>query len=273
MRVNLVRAFLAIVASSAMISSASSAIVNIPASSDNSIFSDQTSNSNGAGGSFHTGRSGGTGVRHGLISFFLSPADIPPTSTINDVQLKLTLTESASQIPSPETVTVSLFRLTSSWGEGASFTGESSGTGMGILGETDDATWLARFYDKVVPANSTFWTTAGGDYVNSPSASLSVNKLSVTPSANVYTWQSAGMVADVQGWLNNPATNFGWILIGDESVSRTTRRFASRETQLDGFAPTLVVTFTVPEPSTATFAVIGLAVLARRIASSRRTRL
>ena len=26
------------------------------------------------------------------------------------------------------------------------------------------------------------------------------------------------MVADVQGWLDNPATNFGWLMLGDESA-------------------------------------------------------
>ena len=33
-----------------------------------------------------------------------------------------------------------------------------------------------------------------------------------------YTWSSAQMVADVQGWLDNPASNFGWLMLGDEST-------------------------------------------------------
>ena len=48
-------------------------------------------------------------------------------------------------------------------------------------------------------------------------------------SAGPYTWGSTELVADVQEWLNDPDGNFGWILLGDESSSRTTKRFNSRE--------------------------------------------
>ena len=33
------------------------------------------------------------------------------------------------------------------------------------------------------------------------------------------------MVADVQSWLDNPATNFGWLVLGDESDILTAKRF------------------------------------------------
>ena len=49
------------------------------------------------------------------------------------------------------------------------------------------------------------------------------------------------MVSDVQSWLDNPATNYGWALIGDESTKTTARRFASREGVSQ---PALVVDFT-----------------------------
>ena len=44
-----------------------------------------------------------------------------------------------------------------------------------------------------------------------------------------YTWSSAQMIADVQSWLDNPAINFGWLVLGDESTSTTTKRFDTRE--------------------------------------------
>ena len=38
------------------------------------------------------------------------------------------------------------------------------------------------------------------------------------------------MVADVQSWLDNPASNFGWLVLGDETDHRTTaKRFDTRE--------------------------------------------
>ena len=52
------------------------------------------------------------------------------------------------------------------------------------------------------------------------------------------------MVADVQDWLDNPANNFGWIVIGDESSSRTAKRFDSRENPTEGNRPQLTVNYT-----------------------------
>ena len=49
------------------------------------------------------------------------------------------------------------------------------------------------------------------------------------------------MVVDIQAWLDDPAINFGWVLIGDEATFPSTRRFDSRE----GVArPSLLVDFT-----------------------------
>ena len=60
----------------------------------------------------------------------------------------------------------------------------------------------------------------------------------------LYTWGStAGMVADVQSWLDDPGSNFGWIILGDEGTSLpTAKRFDSRETAATG--PFLTVDFT-----------------------------
>jgi hypothetical protein len=54
---------------------------------------------------------------------------------------------------------------------------------------------------------------------------------------------NAGLVADMQAWVDSPATNFGWILISEsEETSGTARRFGAREN--GSTAPALVVTFT-----------------------------
>jgi hypothetical protein len=44
-----------------------------------------------------------------------------------------------------------------------------------------------------------------------------------------YTWSSNRMKKDVQSWVEQPETNFGWLLIGDERNPRTVVAFASRE--------------------------------------------
>ena len=37
------------------------------------------------------------------------------------------------------------------------------------------------------------------------------------------------MIADVQSWLDSPANNFGWLILGDESGIATAKRFDTRE--------------------------------------------
>jgi hypothetical protein len=105
-----------------------------------------------------------------------------------------------------------------------------------------DATWFEPFYlTPGVP-----WNTPGGDFVASPSASLSVNAI------QAYTFGSTpAMVADVQGWAQNLASNAGWLLTGDESVSGTAKRFDTKDTGFAPFRPSLLITYNVPEPTAA----------------------
>ncbi len=57
-------------------------------------------------------------------------------------------------------------------------------------------------------------------------------------------------MADVQGWLGQPASNFGWILIGDESGSQSAKRFDSLQSGVLSQRPLLLVqTAPVPEPA------------------------
>jgi len=71
-----------------------------------------------------------------------------------------------------------------------------------------------------------FWTTEGGDFFGTVSASQSVGAI------GSYTWSSAQMVADVQSWLDNSTINFGWLVRGDESGSATAKRFDTRESAI-----------------------------------------
>jgi len=83
-----------------------------------------------------------------------------------------------------------------------------------------------------------FWTTQGGDFSPTVSASQSVGGI------GQYTWSSAQMIADVQSWVNNPASNFGWLVLGNETGIATTKRFDTRES---ASPPVLTIEYT-PAP-------------------------
>jgi hypothetical protein len=56
------------------------------------------------------------------------------------------------------------------------------------------------------------------------------------------------MVSDIQGWLDQPSTNFGWGLIATnfEHLPLTTKRFDTKENADPTVQPVLAVTYTPP---------------------------
>ena len=50
-------------------------------------------------------------------------------------------------------------------------------------------------------------------------------------------------IADIQAWLDDPSTNFGWLVKGSEAVDRTVKRFDSRENETAGNRPVPIVEF------------------------------
>ena len=50
------------------------------------------------------------------------------------------------------------------------------------------------------------------------------------------------MVADVQDWLDNPGTAYGWLLKGNEVELFTARKFTSREAE-ESVRPMLTIEF------------------------------
>lgn len=206
--------------------------ITLEATKDNTLIEGVTdSRSNGAGSFLFAGRTGqrSDSIRRGVIQFDTG-SFIPAGSTIDSVTLTLNMsqTNSGSQ-------TVSLHRVLSDWGEGTS----ASPGGVGAPATAGDATWIHTFF------SDSLWDTAGGDFKVGTSASQSVADV------GSYRWGStAGMVADVQSWLDNPSTNFGWLLVGNEALSETSKRFDSRENAIADNRPLLTVNFTsVPEPS------------------------
>ncbi len=199
----------------------------VQAQKDNTLYESPTGSlSNGAGPGMFSGRTGLGLIRRGLVKFDVAGA-IPAGSTINSVTLTLSCTMSlVGEVP------VSLHAALADWGEGASVS-SAMGGGQGAPAAPGDATWLHTFYDTQM------WAAAGGDFDPTPSATRLVGGL------GLYTWEStAQMVADVQSWLDAPATNHGWLVGGDESAPSTSRRFDTREHLIPAQRPLLTVDYT-----------------------------
>jgi len=193
-------------------SSVNAAIINIMPSKDNTLYEydpAEGDHSNGAGFHFFAGENGMGELRRGVLAFDIA-GSVPPGSTITAVSLTMNM----SMTPAGA-LTVELHKLLADWGEGTSHA--PMGEGDGAPATPNDATWRHRFFDTI------FWTTQGGDFSATVSASQSVGGV------GQYTWSSAQMIADVQSWVNNPASNFGWLVLGDESTIATAKRFDTRE--------------------------------------------
>ena len=198
--------------------------ITIEAEKDNTLyFTEDGSLSNGAGQYLFAGNTA-AGVPGRAVLAFDIAGNIPPGSTIDGVVL---------------TLEMSLHRLTRDWGEGASVAPAPEGGGGDS--EPGDATWINTFYPDE------FWDTPGGDFVPGAGAVQEVGGV------GSYTWSSpmpaagagiSDMTSDVQSWLDDPSTDYGWILIGDEADPRTRKRFDSRHNS--AAPPALVVDFTPP---------------------------
>jgi len=196
----------------ACVTTATANIINITSTKDNTLYEydpAEGDHSNGAGFHFFAGENGMGELRRGVIAFDVA-GTIPAGSTI----IAVTLTMNMSMTPAgPETV--ELHRLLADWGEGTSHA--PMGEGDGAPATPNDATWRHRFFDTI------FWVTEGGDFSAVASAVQSVGGV------GQYMWSSAQMVADVQEWLDSPASNFGWLVLGDETAIATAKRFDTRE--------------------------------------------
>jgi len=186
--------------------------------------------SNGSGSNIFVGlNAGSTGEvlkRRGLLRFDVA-GSVPAGSTIHCATLTLNLsrTSSGAQL-------IDLHRVLSDWGEGTS--DASLNEGQGAPAAPGDATWMHTFYD------SSRWSRPGGDFIETASATQTVD------SPGFYSWTSPALVGEVQSWLDQPSSDFGWLLMGPEHGSRTSKRFDSKENVAASNRPRLTVVFTPP---------------------------
>src|SRR5438874_4566854 len=172
---------------------ASATIINIHPIKDNTLYEfdpAEGDRSNALGNHFFAGETAMGELRRGVLAFDIA-GHIRPGSTIIAVTLSLNMSRTALSDPR----TVELHKLIADWGEGTSMA--SGEEGDGAPATPNDATWRHRFFDTI------FWMTEGGDFSSVVTASQSVGAI------GEYMWSSAQMVADVQSWLDNPASNFG----------------------------------------------------------------
>jgi hypothetical protein len=188
--------------------------LTLTAVADATIWGGAGSTANGAGTNLYAGTNNQGQERRVLMLFDLS--EIPAGATVSSAAVGVTINKVP---PSAAAPTYGLHRVSASWGEGASTSG-----GRGGSAAVNDVTWTKRF------TGGDSWSTQGGDFVASASAQSGGEDWATT----------AGLMADVQAWVDDAAANFGWIIVETTGANKSVRRLSSRE----GTAgPTLSVTF------------------------------
>jgi hypothetical protein len=216
----------ALAVAGALTASASADTVSLAPSRDNTMFQDTTGSlSDGVGPVLFAGNNGQGFARRALLRFDVAGA-VPPGAHVGAA----TLTLNVSNAPNATAHPFALHRAARDWGEGRS----NTTGGSGAPADTNDATWKHAFWPDVA------WSVLGGDFSPEPSATTMVGDL------GVYAWSSATMAADVQAWLDDPVSAHGWVLVGDETVPTTARRFDSRENTVAPNRPRLTIDYTFP---------------------------
>jgi hypothetical protein len=178
---------------------------------------------NGAGPAFFVGRTGqsSSSRRRAVIAFDVAAA-VPAGAVVTDARLALSLSPS-----NPAPIEIGVYRVSADWSEGPS----AATGGSGVASLPGDVTWIHRRYDDEP------WANPGGDFAAQPSAVAEVGD------TGSYRFGSTALMADVQSWLDAPAGNHGWILVGGEEAASTAKRFYSREVTEEGAGPRLVIEY------------------------------
>ena len=192
---------------------------------DNTIYS-ENNNSNGVGEFLFAGTIAQGDQRRALLKFPMPT--LPDGAVFQSAEAKLT--QSMGQ---GANTGFQLHRLTADWGEGTSNAGSPGGKGTAPT--TGDATWTNRFH------NTTAWTSGGGDFLGSASASATI-------AGGETTWSSATLSQDVEDWLDGDP-NHGWLL-HRPSGGQSAKRFFSREHATANSRPKLVINYSITTTQT-----------------------
>jgi hypothetical protein len=184
---------------------------------------------------FNAGTTQNYTKNRGLLKFDVAGA-VPAGARILSATLQLEIT--GQPIDGYSTDNFLLHRVLRDWGEGSK---SGQPPRLGAPAGAGECNWIYRF------AQSTnTWAAPGGsngvDFANAPSAGRYIYDVFESP----YVWgPTPQMTADAQLWLDQPTTNFGWMLLPEhEEVDFTARRFGSREDANTNNAPLLTLEFT-----------------------------
>ena len=179
-----------------------------------------------------------------LLKFDVA-ANLPTEAQITSAKLTLRLLKIPKEVSNEETFF--LHRVLADWGEldsqpegarrepksqGETGDGESDGEGQGIEAISGESTWLYRKYD------TERWQCAGGDYSKEASAVTTVGSEESTVSCS-----SDAMVEDIKAWLQAPESNYGWIILGNETSPKTARGFANQRFPTTWMRPKLTIEY------------------------------
>jgi hypothetical protein len=199
----------------------------LAAVADTGLYEISPTNNLGAVTEVPAGVHGGAKRSRYLIRF--APESVlPPDAEIVAAELKLRVATANAGA-----VNYGLHRMRTNWVEGI------QGGSNGSLAGTNETTWLARGHPDLL------WTAPGGAPGSDYESVATLEAVFQGGNTNVVL-SSAALAADVQGWLDYPDRNFGWMLKAvDESVPQTVRRIVSREATNN--VPQLLVRY-VPGP-------------------------
>lgn len=202
--------------------------LDVLSSKDNTLYADAAGAKSNAKGQYMFAGVTSNGAQRRAILAFDVAAVLPAGATIDSVHLTLHMSKTIAG-----TTPVSLHRVLADWGDGTS---QASGEeGDGAPSQFNDVTWTHTFwFDEM-------WQNNGGDFKPQADDTLDVGDV------GFYTWGSTpDMVEIVQQWLDDPATNYGWLLRGDESETATAKRFDTRENDDEANRPRLRVYYSIP---------------------------
>jgi hypothetical protein len=211
--------------------------------SDDTFMNDRhPDNNNGASPSIFTGVDGVGGVMRGLVQFAIPGA--LQGATVTGVRLSMTVQALGNGTAGPG-ATLSLQAVSEAWVQGNGI-GDAMATytvGQACSDTVTGATWNQP---SCASGTTATWSTPGGTVAATVSGQA--NSTGVALEAPV-VWDSAaagnaGMISDVQSWIDTPSGNHGWrIAAGDETTHMAAQRFYATEAG-GATVPTLTITYT-----------------------------
>jgi hypothetical protein len=212
-------------------------------SADTFINSGVPDNNNGASSSLFTGVEGMGGVMRGLIQFTM-PSELQGRANVKQVQLTATLRALGNGTAGPGSVE-SLQVISEAWvqGNGVADARMTFVIGQPCAGTVVGATWNQP---SCAPGTTASWTTPGATVATTVSGQTDTTGVALEGHV---TWDSAaagnaGMIADVQAWIDDPSRNHGWrVTSSNEATPGAAQRFYASEAGA-ATAPTLTISYT-----------------------------